>query len=95
MIHGKFADTKKVIRSQGVGQTVKRGNDKKGQTMDYKTLHRKHYTENIAQKTLHRKHYSENTTQKTLHRKHYTENTTQKTLHRKHYTENTTQKHYT
>ena len=79
MIQGKFADTKKVIRSQGVGQTVKRGNEKKGQTMDYKTLHRKHYTENIEQKTLHRKHYIENTTQNTLHREHYTENTTQKT----------------
>jgi hypothetical protein len=24
---------------------------KKGQTMDYKTLHRKHYTENITHKT--------------------------------------------
>ena len=62
MIHGKFADTKKVIRSQGVGQTVKWRKEKKGQTMDYKTLHRKHYTENITQKTLHRKHYTENTT---------------------------------
>ena len=46
----------------------------KRQTTIYKTLHRKHYTENITQKTLHRKHFTENITQKTLHRKHYTEN---------------------
>ena len=86
MIHGKFADTKKVIRSQGVGQTVKWRNDKKRTNNGL---------QNTTQKTLHRKHCAENTTQKTLHRKHYIENTTQKTLHRKHYTENTTQKHYT
>jgi hypothetical protein len=51
MIHGKFADTKKVIRSQGVGQTVKWRKEKKD-----KQWTTKHYTENTTQKTLHRKH---------------------------------------
>jgi hypothetical protein len=81
MIDGKFADTKKVIRSQGVGQTVKWRKEKKRTNNGL---------QNTTQKTLHRKHYTENTTQKTLHRKHYTENTTQKTQQRKHYTKKIT-----